>query len=615
MGEFVKLTVEDGVGTLRLDRPKLNPLSGQVSTEIDEYLDEIAGDENVRALVVWGGERVFAAGADIKEMATRDTVQVYRYISLFQGVFTKLEQMPIVTIAAVNGYALGGGCELAMACDLRVCAEDAQFGQPEILLGVIPGAGGTQRLPRLVGVGRAKELIYSGRFVGAEEAHRIGLVNEVVAPDKVYERSVELAKQYAAGPTVALLAVKQVIQNGFNADMATGLLLERQAFATLFVRGPEDRDGVLHRAGAGQGEVRRALARNRPTSRPESLYAGLSAARWPKPQSNRPTRLAGMNQLPVEKITMPTPYAVGPVNAYLLKAEPLTLVDGGINTPHAQNAMLLGLAAAELFPEAIERILVTHAHPDHYGLVQLRAGHAPARPSTSPSARSRGVRDRQMLFEVGRLLLEAGMPLDYLFKMDQQRRKDPRPGIDHEQVVPINEGFTFDFTTPDGDFTLETLHMPGHTGGHVVFHEPETHTLFAGDQLLPDVSPNPLLEPSLDEPGERRRSLREYLDSLERMGSHGTRARLSRPRRSDRRSVRADRLDGRAPHEAQGPGRGPPGPRRQEPLRPRHRGLPERLGLRHLPGGLRSRRPPRPRDRRRRGRVEDVEGVTHYRAP
>lgn len=124
-----------------------------------------------------------------------------------------------------------------------------------------------------------------------------------------------------------------------------------------------------------------------------------------------------------------------------------------------------------------------------------------------------------MLFEVGKLLLEAGMPLELLFKMDQQRKKGPRPGIDHDEVVPIDEGEIFEFA----EFKLTTLHMPGHTGGHVVFHEPETGTLFAGDQLLPEVSPNPLLEPSLDEPGERRRSLKEYLGSLERMEGLGLR--------------------------------------------------------------------------------------------
>ncbi len=221
-----------------------------------------------------------------------------------------------------------------------------------------------------------------------------------------------------------------------------------------------------------------------------------------------------MERLPVHRIVLPTPYAVGPVNCYLIDAKPLTLVDAGINTPQAQNALLLALEALDVFPEAIERILITHAHPDHYGLVgylQDRAGATVYLPRREIAR----VRDKQMLFEVGKLLIEAGMPLELLFKMDQQRRKGPTPGIDHDEVVPIDEGHRFGF---DG-FVLETLHMPGHTGGHVVFLEPEHHTLFAGDQLLPDVSPNPLLEPSLDEPGERRRSLKEYLSSLERMES------------------------------------------------------------------------------------------------
>ncbi|MFP5299496.1 MAG: MBL fold metallo-hydrolase [Actinomycetota bacterium] len=227
-----------------------------------------------------------------------------------------------------------------------------------------------------------------------------------------------------------------------------------------------------------------------------------------------------MERLPVRKIVMPTPYAVGPVNAYLIEADPVTLVDAGINTPQARNAMWLELAAAGYFPESIEQILITHAHPDHYGLVAdlQETSHAVVYFPAKEIAR---VRDKQMLFEVGRLLMEAGMPLELLFKMDQQRRKDPRPGMSHDSVVPMSEGDTFRFSADDGDFTLTALHMPGHTGGHMVFHEPDTGTLFAGDQLLPDVSPNPLLEPSLDEPGERRRSLKEYLASLERMADLG----------------------------------------------------------------------------------------------
>lgn len=225
-----------------------------------------------------------------------------------------------------------------------------------------------------------------------------------------------------------------------------------------------------------------------------------------------------MDSLPVRPITMPTPYAVGPVNAYLIEAEPLTLVDAGINTPDAQNALVLALAGAGYFVESLERILVTHAHPDHYGLVPYLQ-EASGATVYFPEREIARVRDKQMLFEVGRLLVEAGMPLELLFKMDQQRKKDPAPRVPHEQVVPVKDGDTFAFTTDDGGFELQALLMPGHTGGHVVYFEPESRTMFAGDQLLPDVSPNPLLEPSLDEPGQRRRSLEEYLRSLERMAT------------------------------------------------------------------------------------------------
>ncbi|MDQ3957821.1 MAG: enoyl-CoA hydratase-related protein, partial [Actinomycetota bacterium] len=234
MGEFVNLEIApSGVATLRLDRPKMNALNQQVAAEIGEAVDAAAADESVRALVVWGGERIFAAGADIKEMSNLGSVAMYRYIGRFQDVFTRLERLPVVTIAAVNGYALGGGCELALACDLRICGDDARLGQPEILLGVMPGAGGTQRLPRLVGVGRAKELIYTGRFVEAAEAHAIGLVTEVVPPADVYSSAVAMAERFASGPTVALMAAKQAIQGGLQTDIASGLTLERQGFAAL----------------------------------------------------------------------------------------------------------------------------------------------------------------------------------------------------------------------------------------------------------------------------------------------------------------------------------------------------------------------------------------------
>lgn len=235
MGEFVNVDVsEAGVATIRLDRPKMNALNEQVASEIGEAVDALATDDSARAVIVWGGERIFAAGADIKEMESQDATRMFRYIGRFQDVFTRLEQLPQPTIAAVNGYALGGGCELAMACDFRICAEDSQLGQPEIKLGVIPGAGGTQRLPRLVGPARAKNIIFTGRFVPADEAERIGLVDRVVAPDQVYASAVEMAEALASGPTVALMAAKQAIHNGLETDIKTGLLLERQAFAALF---------------------------------------------------------------------------------------------------------------------------------------------------------------------------------------------------------------------------------------------------------------------------------------------------------------------------------------------------------------------------------------------
>ena len=226
----------------------------------------------------------------------------------------------------------------------------------------------------------------------------------------------------------------------------------------------------------------------------------------------------------VRRIEMPTPYAVGPVNAYLIEAEPLTLVDAGINTPQAQNALRIAFAAAGYPLEALRRVIVTHAHPDHYGLVHVLQEQSGAT-VYFPEREIARVRDRQMLFEVGRLLMEAGMPLELLFQMDQQRKKDPRPGIDHDTVVPVRDGDRFEFSTHGGEgFVLESYLMPGHTGGHFVYLEPESGTLFAGDQLLPETSPNPLLEPSLDEPGSRRRSLEEYLASLERMLGMGLRA-------------------------------------------------------------------------------------------
>ena len=234
MAEFVRLDVEAGVGTIRLERPPMNALSRQVQEEIREAALEAAARSDVRAVVVYGGPKVFAAGADIKEMAEMSYQDMLVASVPLQSAFTAVAQIPKPVVAAVTGYALGGGCELALCCDLRVIGDNAKMGQPEILLGIIPGAGGTQRLPRLVGPSRAKELIFTGRFVGAEEALRIGLADRVVAPDDVYTEALALAQQLAAGPQLALRAAKQAIDAGLGSDLATGLELERLNFAGLF---------------------------------------------------------------------------------------------------------------------------------------------------------------------------------------------------------------------------------------------------------------------------------------------------------------------------------------------------------------------------------------------
>ena len=255
MGEFVNLESRaDGVGLIRLDRPKVNALNRKLVSELGEELERAGEDTSVRSLGVWGGERVFAAGADITEMTDLDPVSMYRYIGLFHDVFTRLERLPKVTIAAINGFALGGGCELALACDFRIGASDSGLGQPEIALGIIPGAGGTQRLPRLVGVSKAKELIYSGRRLRAQEAAEIGLVDEVVEPAEVVSRAVELAARYARGPTVALAGAKQAIQRGCEMDLDAGLLLERQTFSALFAT-EDQKIGMTSFAERGPGKA------------------------------------------------------------------------------------------------------------------------------------------------------------------------------------------------------------------------------------------------------------------------------------------------------------------------------------------------------------------------
>ncbi|HEY6492038.1 MAG TPA: enoyl-CoA hydratase-related protein [Trebonia sp.] len=234
MGEFVRVEMADQIATIRLDRPKMNALNAQVQAEIAAAAAQVSKDSAARAVIIYGGDRVFAAGADIKEMAPLGTAEMSDRAAALQAAFNVVAAIPKPVVAAVTGYALGGGLELALCADFRVLGESAKVGQPEILLGVIPGAGGTQRLPRLIGPAKAKDLIFTGRHVGAQEALAIGLADKVVPDADVYQAARDLVAQYAAGPALALAAAKQAVNHGLDVDLATGLEIERLQFASLF---------------------------------------------------------------------------------------------------------------------------------------------------------------------------------------------------------------------------------------------------------------------------------------------------------------------------------------------------------------------------------------------
>jgi enoyl-CoA hydratase/carnithine racemase len=234
VGEVVTLEVEGGVGTIRLERPPMNAISRAVQEELRTVAAEAGRRPDVRAVVVWGGPKVFAAGADVKEMAGWSYAEAVANAGPLQSSLTAVAEIPKPTVAAITGYALGGGLELALCCDFRVSADDARLGQPEVLLGVIPGAGGTQRLSRLVGPARAKDIVFTGRFVGAEEALAIGLVDRVVPAAEVYDTARGLVERYAAGPALAIRSAKEAIDRGLEVDLETGLAIERQLFAALF---------------------------------------------------------------------------------------------------------------------------------------------------------------------------------------------------------------------------------------------------------------------------------------------------------------------------------------------------------------------------------------------
>jgi enoyl-CoA hydratase/carnithine racemase len=254
MGEFVRLEVADGIGTIRLDRPPVNALNDQLTAELAAAAAEADSSAEVRAVILYGGEKVFAGGADITVMAEAGYAEMASRSGRLQAAMDAVAGLGKPVVAAITGYALGGGLELALAADFRVAGESARLGQPEILLGIIPGAGGTQRLPRLVGPARAKDIVFTGRMVKAAEALAIGLVDQVVSDDTVYAAAKDMVQRYAAGPALALRAAKQAIDHGLGVDLATGLEIERVQFAALF--GTEDqREGMRSFLENGPGKA------------------------------------------------------------------------------------------------------------------------------------------------------------------------------------------------------------------------------------------------------------------------------------------------------------------------------------------------------------------------
>jgi enoyl-CoA hydratase/carnithine racemase len=255
MTGLVRLEVEGGIGTVHLNRPPMNALNFEIQDGLHAAALEVTERRDVSAVVIYGGEKVFAAGADVKEMQPMSyTDMVDRSVAL-QAAFTAIARIPKPTVAAITGYALGAGCELTLACDFRVAAVNAKLGQPEVLLGLIPGAGGTQRLSRLIGPARAKDMIFTGRFVSAQEALEIGLVDEVVAADDdVLAAARRRVERYVGGPAYAIRAAKEAIDRGLGVDLETGLEIERMQFVGIFAT--RDRDlGMKHFVDHAQGSA------------------------------------------------------------------------------------------------------------------------------------------------------------------------------------------------------------------------------------------------------------------------------------------------------------------------------------------------------------------------
>lgn len=232
----ILFTKENGIGVLTINRPKaLNALNTETVTELNDCVGKIENDPEVKVLIITGGgQKSFVAGADIVEMSTKNAIEVRHFGKISQDTFTRIENLPQPVIAAVNGFALGGGCELACACDFRYCSDNAKFGQPEVGLGITPGFGGTQRLPRVVGRGYGKELIFTARMIDAQEAHRIGLVNKVVPQDQLMDACMKTAKEICANAKVAVQLAKSAVNRGINCDVITGIAYEDEVFGLCF---------------------------------------------------------------------------------------------------------------------------------------------------------------------------------------------------------------------------------------------------------------------------------------------------------------------------------------------------------------------------------------------
>lgn len=245
--EFTNLLLkkDNKIGILSINRPEaLNALNSAVLDELDKAIDMINKDDEIYVLILTGEGRAFVAGADIKEMKDMNSMAARDFAEKGMRIFRKIELMEKPVIAAVNGFALGGGCELCMCCDIRIASENAKFGQPEVGLGITPGFAGTQRLPRLVGLGKAKELVFTGVTIDANEALRIGLVNKVVAADKLMEEAMEMANTIVKKSQLAVRYAKTAINRGIETDIETGTAIEKDLFGLCFAT-EDQKEGML----------------------------------------------------------------------------------------------------------------------------------------------------------------------------------------------------------------------------------------------------------------------------------------------------------------------------------------------------------------------------------